>query len=213
MFVKKYYLGTNCIESSIQANIDLKNLYRNKNLPDPTSKREAASKHYVDSKFNDNSIMKNTAHADFNDKNFDKNRYIKVNSFPTLEEHLLAKYYVDNAISYSVDESSFSRLDTDEKIKQDERGSIPPNSILTSPKTIIEIPTKNYVDHEFDDPSIIKNTAHVDFNDKNLDNVKFVEVNSLPAVREHLTPYYYVDKAISYWLDELSLLRLDPDEN
>ena len=54
------------------------------------------------------------------------------------------------------------------------------------------------------DPSIIKNTAHVDLNDKNLDNVRFVKVNSLPAVRENQT--------ISYWLDELSLLRLDPYE-
>ena len=34
----------------------------------------------------------------------------------------------------------------------------------------------------------------------------------MPAVREHLTPKLYADEAISYWLDEISLLRLDPDE-
>ena len=34
----------------------------------------------------------------------------------------------------------------------------------------------------------------------------------MPAVREHLTPEIYLDQAISYWLDELSLLRLDPDQ-
>ena len=93
------------------------------------------------------------------------------------------------------------------------------NSTITSLKTDIEVsktkiklPTKNYVDKEFNDPSIMKNTSHVDFNDKNLDNVRFIKVNSMPAVREHLTSENYVDQAISYWLDELSLLRLDPDQ-
>ena len=43
---------------------------------------------------------------------------------------------------------------------------------------------------------MIKNTAHVDFNDKNLDNVRFVKVNSMPAVGEHLTAKHYVDNAI-----------------
>ena len=33
----------------------------------------------------------------------------------------------------------------------------------------------------------------------------------MPAVREQLTPNYYVDQVFSYWLDEISLLRLDPD--
>ena len=72
--------------------------------------------------------------------------------------------------------------------------------------------TKNYVEYKFNEPSRIKNTAHDDFNEKNLDNVRFVKVNSMPIVREHLTSKYYVDEAVSHWLDELSLLRLDPDE-
>ena len=43
----------------------------------------------------------------------------------------------------------------------------------------------------------MKNNAHVDFNHKNLDNVRFVEVNSLPNINQHLTPKKeYVDDAI-----------------
>ena len=56
-----------------------------------------------------------------------------------------------------------------------------PNSTLTIPKTVIEVPTKSYVEKKFKDPIIIKSTAHVDFNDKNFDNVRFVKVNSMPA--------------------------------
>ena len=55
---------------------------------------------------------------------------------------------------------------------------------------------KSYVDSGLNDPSINRNNANVDFNDKNLDNVRFVKVNSLRAVREHLTPKFYVDGAI-----------------
>ena len=36
----------------------MKNQFRIKNLPDPDSIREAASKSYVDNKFNDPSIIK-----------------------------------------------------------------------------------------------------------------------------------------------------------
>ena len=42
LFVQKPYLRTNYIESNIEEDIDLKNQYRIKNLPDPISIREAA---------------------------------------------------------------------------------------------------------------------------------------------------------------------------
>ena len=51
-FVQKPYLRTNYIEASIEEDINMKTQYRNKNLPDPISIREAASKIYVDSLFN-----------------------------------------------------------------------------------------------------------------------------------------------------------------
>ena len=127
-----------------------------------------------------------------------------MNSFPTLEQ-LTPKNYVDQAASNGVAETSLLRLDPDANLKLDERGEILLISTLTSPKTILELPTKKYVDYKFDDPSIIKNNTLVDFNDKNLDKVRFVKVNSMPAVREHLTPKFYKDEAIFYGLDELSM--------
>ena len=89
LFVQKLYLRTSFIESDREEDIDLRNQYRIKNLLDPISIREAASKNYVDNKFNDPSTIKNTAHVDFNDKNLDNVQSIKVNSFPTLEEKLI----------------------------------------------------------------------------------------------------------------------------
>ena len=206
LFVKKPYLRTYYIESNIEEDIDLKNQYRIKNLPDPISIREPTSKNYVDNLFNDPSILKNTAHIDLNDRNITNCRFLSVNQLPQIDSHLTAKLYVDNAISDGVNEQSLLRLDPDEKLTQD---SIVLNSSLTSPKTILEIPTKNYVDSKFNDSSIIKNTDHVDFNDKNLDNVYAIRVNSYPILDAELTSKFYVDNFILNYVDEESLLRLD----
>ena len=83
---------------------------------------------------------------------------------------------------------------------------------LLDPVNNRETALKKFVDNQYIYPTIIKNTAFVDFNDKNLDNVRFVKANSMQAVGEHLTAKYYVDYAISNAIDEPSLLRLDPDE-
>ena len=151
MFVQKPYLRTNYIESNIEEHIDLKSQYRTKNLPDPISIREAAS-----------------------------------------------KIYVNHALTLGVNESLLLSLHPDAISKLDERGYRLLDSTVTSPRTTLEIPTKNFVDNKFNDYSINRKTAYVDFNDKNLDNVRFVKVNSMPVVREHLTSKYYIDNAISY---------------
>ena len=49
LFVQRPYLKANYIEAKIEEDIDLKNQYRIKSLPDPISIKEAASKLYVDS--------------------------------------------------------------------------------------------------------------------------------------------------------------------
>ena len=206
-FVQKPYLRTNYIEANIEEDIDLRNQFRIKNLPDPISIREPASKNYVDNLFNDTSIVKNNAQIDLNDRNITNAGFIQVNQLPQIDSHLTAKLYVDNAISDGVNEQSLLRLDPDEKLTQD---SIILNSTLTSPKTIVELPTKNYVDNKFNDSSIIKNTDHVDFNDKNVDNVNSIKVNSLPTLYNHLTPKAYVDQFVLDNVDEVSLLRVDP---
>ena len=106
----------------------MKNQFRNKNLPDPFSIREAVSKNFVDNKLNEASIIKNTTHIDFNDENLNNVHSIKVNSFPALEGQLTSKIYVDQAISDGVDKSSSLRLDRVEKLNLDEQDSIILNS-------------------------------------------------------------------------------------
>ena len=47
LFVQKPYLRTTYIGANIEQDIDLKSQFRIKNLPDPISTQEAASKNYV----------------------------------------------------------------------------------------------------------------------------------------------------------------------
>ena len=60
---------------------------------------------------------------------------------------------------------------------------------------------------------MIKNNAQVDFIDKSFRKVRFVKVNSRPAVGEHLTSKYYVDQIFSNSVEKSSFLRLDPSED
>ena len=104
-------------KANIDEDINSKNQYRIKILPDPTSIREAASKKYIDRKFIDPSLKKDSAHVNFNDKNLNNVRFVKINSRSTLEQPLIPKLYVDRVISNFVDESSLLRLDPCEKMK------------------------------------------------------------------------------------------------
>ena len=64
------------------------------------------------------------------------------------------------------------------------------------PTSIIEAASKNYFDTLFNDLGRMNNTAHINFNDKILGNVRFVKVNSLAAVYQHFTPKQCVDVAV-----------------
>ena len=72
---QKPYLRTNYIEAIIEEDIDIKNQYIIKNLPDPIGIREAASS-FVDNLFNDPSILKNTEHIELNDRKITNAKFI-----------------------------------------------------------------------------------------------------------------------------------------
>ena len=68
LFVQKPYLRTNYIEADMKEDIDMRNQYRIKNLPDPISIREAASKNYIDQIFRND--------IDFNDVKLENIKFV-----------------------------------------------------------------------------------------------------------------------------------------
>ena len=195
LFVKKPYLRTNYIESNIEEGIDLKNQYRIKNLPDPISIREAASKNYVDSLFNDPSIVRNTAHIDLNDRNITNARYIQVNQWPQIDSHLTPKLCVDNAI----DEESLVRNNQDNDFNNNNLTNINSITLNTQAVNDDQVITKAYVDQFHNDNErnrrdlglsfyneevdlVKKNNQYNDLNDKKLTNLDSITVNRNPSL-------------------------------
>ena len=221
LFVQKPYLRTNYIEANIEEDIDLKIQYKIKNLPDPISIREAVSKNSVDNLFNDSSIIKNTEHIDLNDRNITNARFIQVNQLPQIDSHLTAKLYVDN----SIDETSLLRLDPNETLDLDNQDSITLNSTLTEPKTIIEIPTKAYIDGLHDEnernrrdldidfyiesSDLVKNNQDNDFNDKKITNINSIIIDKKPSSdNEVINKKNFNDE-----VDKDTIVRLNDNSN
>ena len=90
LFVQKHYLRTNYIEAKIEEDIIMRNQFKIKNLPCFQENSDAVCKSYVENLFNDSSILKNTEHIDFNERNLTNARFIHVNQRPRNDSHLTA---------------------------------------------------------------------------------------------------------------------------
>ena len=109
----------------------------------------------------------------------------------------------------AVDEKSLLRLDPNEFLDLDNEDSIILNSTLTSPKKILEIPTKAFIDslHEenersrrdlgkdFHDESsdLVRNNQDNDFNDKKKTNIDSITSNRNPSSDNEVTNKKYID--------------------
>ena len=205
LFVQKPYLRTNYIEANIEEDIDLKGQYRITNLLDPISIGEACSKNYVDTLFNDPSILKNTAHIDLNDRNITNARFIQVNQLPQIDSHLTAKLYVDN----SIDESSLVRNNKDNDFGNYNLTKIISITLNKQAEIDNEVITKAYVDqlHQENERSrpdvglwfsneeaeLVENNQDNDFNDKILTHLDSITVNRNPTSDNELSTKNYVD--------------------
>ena len=167
LFVQKPYLRTNYIESNIE-DIKLKNQFRIKNLPDPISIREAASKNYVDNLFNNPIIVKNNAHIDLNDRNISNASFIQVNQLPQFESHLTAKLYVDNAI----DEPSIIRNNQDNDFNNYNLTNIYSITLNKQAEDDNEVITKAYVDQFRIDNERTRRDLGLSFYNEEVDLVK-----------------------------------------
>ena len=171
LFVQKPYLRSKYLEANIEEDIDLKNQFRLKNLPDPISIREAAPKNYVDSLFNDPSINKNTAHIDLNDRIITNGRFSQVNQLSQIDSHLTAKLYVDNA----VDESSLVRNIQDNDFNKYNLTNINSITLNTQAVNDNQVITKAYVDQFHQKNERSRRDLGIDFYNEVSDLVKIIK--------------------------------------
>ena len=217
LFVQKPYLRTNYIEADIEEDIDLKNQYKNKNLPNPTNIQDACSKNYVNNLFNDHSILKNNAHIDLNDRNITNARFIQVNQLPQIDSLLTAKLYVDTEI----DQPSLVRNNQDNDFGNYNLTNINSITLNKQAENDNEVITKAYVDqfHQENERSrrevgldfynesndLVKNNQDNDLKDNKLLNLDSVSVNRKPSSDNELASKKYIYDE----LDKNTVLRFN----
>ena len=208
LFVKNLYLRSNYIEANIEEDLDLKNQYRIKTLPDPISIREADSKNYVDNLFNDPGVLKNTTHIDLNNRNITNAIFIQVNQHPQIDSHLTAKLYVDNA----TDDLSLIRNKQNNDFKNYNLTNINSITLNKQAENDKEIIRKTYVDQFHDENErsrrdlgfdfydelndLVKNNQHNDVNDKKLSNLDSITINRNPTSDNEVSNKKCIDASV-----------------
>ena len=206
--IQKQCLRTNYIEADIEEDIDLKNQFRFKNLPDLISIREACSKNYVDNLFNDPIIVTNTEYIDLNDRNITNARFIQVDQWPQIDSHLTAKLYVDTELDQSSLVINIQDIDFN-IINLTKRNSITLNTQAVKDN---QVNTKAYVDQfhqenersrrdvglDFYDESndLVKNNQDSDLNDNKLRNINSITINNNPIDDNHVSNKKYIDSEL-----------------
>ena len=175
LIVQKPFLRSSYLEINTEGDIDWKNQYRIKTLPDPTSIREATIKNYVHNKFKND--------IDFNDVKIENNKFVKVNCQPAVIEHLITKIYVEKAI----DQPTLMRNNQNNDFNNYNLTNKNSNTLNTQAVKDNQVITKAYVDqfHQENERSrrqlgigfydesgdLIKNNQDNDFNDNKLTNL------------------------------------------
>ena len=145
-FVKKSYLKTNYIETNMEEDIDMKNQYYIKNIPNPINSNDCMNKIYADtiylkiSSYHSNSIVRNDRNMNFNSTTFTGLNSIYVNKDPIYDTELATKQYTDTL----VDESTILRNNQDNNLN---------NNQISNTKAISVnlIPNNKFDDYEINE--------------------------------------------------------------
>ena len=187
--ITKGYIKVNYIESNMEEDIDMKNQFKIKNLPNPTNLQDPATKFYVDSKTNNlvsiseldnNSIVRNNKNNNFNGNTITGLESVYVNRDPNFPLELSTKQYTDD----SIDEQSILRLHKDEKLQLAGKDFITLESNLTTPKTILYIPLNT---------NLVRRDRDNDCDNHSLYNVSSISVTSQAVNDNELVSKAYVD--------------------
>ena len=133
-------------------------------------------------------IWKN-ADVDFNDKNNDNFRFVKVNFMPALGEHLEAEFYVDQAISNSVNEPSLVTTNRDNDFNNFKLTNIEGNTLNSQAVNDVEVISKPYVDNHYQETERPRRDLGLDFYNQSSDfsrefkDNKSTNLDSIPPNR------------------------------
>ena len=168
LFVQRPYLRVNHIEANIEEDIDLKNQFRIKNLPDPISITEVASKNYVDNSINEVSLVTNNRDNDFGNYNLTNINSITLNTQAQNDNQVITKAYVDQfhqenersrrdlGIDFYNESSDLVKNNQDNDFNDNKLTNINSITINNNPTDDNHVSNKKYIDNELDKNTIVR---------------------------------------------------------
>ena len=160
LFVQKPYLRTNYIESSLEEDIDFKNQYRIKNLPNPIGIYDACNKNYVDNIFRND--------IDFNDVKLENINTITLNKQAENDNEVITKAYVDRfhqdnersrrdlGIDFYNESNDLVKNNQDNDLNDYKFINLDSIQVNRNPISGNELSTKKYIDDELEKNTIVR---------------------------------------------------------
>ena len=156
--VTKNYIRDNYIESEMEENINMKNQYYIKNLPNPINLTDATNKKYVDDKtinfvtndnFDNNSIVRTNKDNDFKNNKIINLDSISTNRAPILDSEVANKLYLnDNFVTNdNFDNNSIVRTNKDNDFNNKNLTNINSVSINRDPILDLEVVNKLFLEN------------------------------------------------------------------
>ena len=168
LLVKKPYLRSNYIESNIEEDIDSKNQYRIKNIPDPISFNEAVSKKYVDNSIDEVSLVRNNKDNDFGNYNLTNINSITLTKQAVDDNEVITKAYVDQfhqdnersrrdiGLDFHNESSELVKNNQDNDFNDNKLTNIDSIQVNRDPISDNEVSIKKYVDNELDKNTLVR---------------------------------------------------------
>ena len=168
LFVQKPYLRTNYIESNIEEDIDLKNQFRIKNLPNPISIQEATSKNYVDNSIHEVSLVRNNKDNNFGIYNLTNINSITLNKQAENDNEVTTKAYVDQfhqgnersrrdlGLGFYNEDIDLVKNNQDNNFNDKKLINLDSITINRNPTLDNEVSNKKYIDDDLDKNTILR---------------------------------------------------------
>ena len=197
--MNKPYLRTIYIEANIEEDIDLKNQFRIKNLPNPINLHDACNKNYVDNSIDETSLIRNNKNNDFGNYNLSNIKSITLNNQPINDNEVVTKSYVDQfhndnersrrdlGIDFYNESNILVKNNQDNNLNDKKLTNINSITINNNPSDDNHVCNKKYVDDELDKNTIVR------FNQTLMNYLKVSVGNDIYHLTKY-NKYYLTDK-------------------